>query len=401
MSSFKFFFTDIFFRFLIVFTYQISTIISFVLIAKSLSLSIYGSLMEIMVLSQVIWLIAEFGIPNFSIEEIANKEKKIQRQFLSKSLRLNFLFSLLLIMLFMIASITEILSINYYLLVAAIPAILFGSLNLLWFFVVIKKLRYLFIIVLLSRVIFTSLVFLIHDDSEAYLYFYFQGISFLIIFIFSIFYLLKLGYISLASDNLFTFIKKSSSYFLSNLSDNFLPLIWALFLSLSLNSSEFGHYSLYDQIIRASIALSVIIAQTIRIYFNQLSKKLFLSTLLFIVLAFILVDLFIVFAPFLFDFLFNDKFTQSYYLIIPTGFIIFTHFLSRLLGYPVFGILYSPILLNKISISFMAASVILLLFLTRSTDQSLYSLYSILFIYSAENLLLIGMISYYFLKKIK
>ena len=294
MSSFKFFFTDIFFRFLIVFTYQISTIISFVLIAKSLSLSIYGSLMEIMVLSQVIWLIAEFGIPNFSIEEIANKEKKIQRQFLSKSLRLNFLFSLLLIMLFMIASITEILSINYYLLVAAIPAILFGSLNLLWFFVVIKKLRYLFIIVLLSRVIFTSLVFLIHDDSEAYLYFYFQGISFLIIFIFSIFYLLKLGYISLASDNLLTFIKKSSSYFLSNLSDNFLPLIWALFLSLSLNSSEFGHYSLYDQIIRASIALSVIIAQTIRIYFNQLSKKLFLSTLLFIVLAFILVDLFIV-----------------------------------------------------------------------------------------------------------
>lgn len=401
MSSFKFFFTDIFFRFLIVFTYQISTIISFVLIAKSLSLSIYGSLMEIMVLSQVIWLIAEFGIPNFSIEEIANKEKKIQRQFLSKSLRLNFLFSLLLIMLFMIASITEILSINYYLLVAAIPAILFGSLNLLWFFVVIKKLRYLFIIVLLSRVIFTSLVFLIHDDSEAYLYFYFQGISFLIIFIFSIFYLLKLGYISLASDNLLTFIKKSSSYFLSNLSDNFLPLIWALFLSLSLNSSEFGHYSLYDQIIRASIALSVIIAQTIRIYFNQLSKKLFLSTLLFIVLAFILVDLFIVFAPFLFDFLFNDKFIQSYYLIIPTGFIIFTHFLSRLLGYPVFGILYSPILLNKISISFMAASVILLLFLTRSTDQSLYSLYSILFIYSAENLLLIGMISYYFLKKIK
>jgi PST family polysaccharide transporter len=358
--------------------------------------------MEIMILSQVIWLIAEFGIPNFSIEEIVNKEKKIQKQFLSKSLKLNFLFSLMLILLFMFASITEILSINYYLLIAAIPAILFGSLNLLWFFVVIKKLRYLFLIVLLSRIIFTSLVFLINDDTQAHLYFYFQGISFFLIFIFSILYLLKLDYINLVSDNLFIFIKKSSSYFLSNLSDNFLPLIWALFLSLSLNSSEFGHYSLYDQIIRASIALSVIITQTIRIYFNQLSKKLFFTILIFIFLALLSVDLFITFSPILFDFLFDDKFIQSYYLIIPTGFIIFTHFLSRLFGYPVFGVLYSPILFNKISISFMTASAILWLFLVRSTDQSLYSLYSILFIYSAENLFLIGMISYYFFKnKIK
>lgn len=356
------------FKLLLTFAYQISTLISIPILANSISSIEFGKIAICLILLQISWTISEWGIPNYSIELLSKSTKIAKRKFLKNIIYFHLLFFLAFTFIYaiLIKFIFDDLDFKHYFFL--IPSILFGIFNFSWFFSLINQTQKIVNITIFSRFIFLlAVIFLINDDSDSYLYILFQGISFAIISIYSIYVLAKLDYID--CKNFFNnivlnldYLKKSFIFFVTNITDNQFPLLWSFTISVVGGAPLVFLYSLADQIFRSIIAISVLISQTIRINLSfKIKKNLLFVIYLFLILGIISVILAYFYIESFLLLFFNDEFRDPIEL---TSIILapaFLHFVIRLINYPLLGEYKGIDFANKLSIKIFYFSIFILL----------------------------------------
>lgn len=341
MKNLKIFFSEIFFKLLSTFSHQLTTLISIPLLANLVEPIEFGKIMTILIMLQLSWTISEWGIPNFSIEFLADKTKKINKiNFLNNVLLFQLICFFIIVFLIFISFKFIFKSYDLFLFFCMIPSLFFGIFNFAWFFTLINKSNKIFYITFISRILFLFLVyFFVSSNENSYIYLLAHGLTFSFIFFYSIYLLKKENYLFFRADNkfyeVFYLAKKSFIFFLTNLSDNQFSLVWAFFVSAIGGPILMAIYSLSDQIYRAIIAINVLISQTIRInlsvkdkYFKKFFYFLFTSSIVTVISLYFFIE----------DFL-NIFFNKSYsttteyskYILIPA----LIHFFIRILNYPV------------------------------------------------------------------
>lgn len=345
---------QIIFRIIFVFSYQITTLLSLPILANNLSSIEFGKIMTCLVLFQIAIFVSEWGTPFYSIENYSKKYKKKElRDFLIKILSFNFqwiiFFSLLFFLLF--EFVFNELSFLYF--IFLLPNLIFGILNTSWFYILLKKIEDILLVTIFSRFLFLYFVYYFIDSDKNGIYFFiFQGFSFFIIAIYSL-YVIKKKYIKDLVLRLgkfqFDYLKNSLSFFSSNLFDNYFCLIWVFLIAVLLGPLTLSIYTIPDQILRGSIAISILISQTVRLNYFDATKKIF--RVFFIIFFISIVCLFIVLTYYaqILEFFFDSKHYQAILISRDAILVAFVHFVVRLLNYPVCGRFCNVVFLNKIS----------------------------------------------------
>ena len=121
---------------------QLSLIIVIPILASRLSLENFGQVAIAMTIAQLIWVVSDWGIQNYSIEIWKKFEDTNQKNnFISSFLLLNISISILSLILIFILIKSEILNLSLLFFIFNIPSVVFGALLPIWFFQVIKKTR--------------------------------------------------------------------------------------------------------------------------------------------------------------------------------------------------------------------------------------------------------------------
>ena len=222
-------------------------------------------------------------------------------------------------------------------------------------------------ITVISRILFViCLLFFVRSDANGYLYLALNGISLAIIVLYSLSQLIKLGYVDgiPSISHLFMrlyYLKNSSIYFFTNLTDNQFPLIWSFVVSIVGGAPLVFLYSLADQIFRSVIAISVLISQTIRINLSLESKdNLFFTIKLFVFLGLIFSIIGYYFVEGFLSLFFNATFSDHIILTSIIALPAALHYFIRLLNYPLFAEYYDILFVNKISITVFYLNLLLL-----------------------------------------
>ncbi|MBL6790810.1 MAG: oligosaccharide flippase family protein [Methylophilaceae bacterium] len=355
---------EIFFKFLSTISHQIATLISIPLLANSIDSAEFGKIMTCLILLQFSWVISEWGIPNYSIEHLSkNNDKSEKVDFLNKTIQFQLYCFFILLTLFLILFHFVFKDIDIKLFYYLIPSLFFGIFNFAWFFAIINKSRYIFYITLFSRLTFLFIIFFFISSSEdSYIYLIAQGVTFSLIFGYSVIYLLKKKFISFTSFyNLKDIIfhgKKSFIFFITNLADNQFSILWALCAAVVGGPTMTAIYGLSEQLYRAIVAFSVLLSQTIRINLN-FSDDYFLKFLVFLffsstIIAFIV---FLNLESFLNLFFSNEYSHSTYY----AKFIIFPaliHLFIRLINFPIVATFYSIRYVNNLSLVILCLSFV-------------------------------------------
>lgn len=367
MKFIKITFNQVFYKLIITLANQLSTLISIVILANHISTTEFGKVAICLILLQLFWFLSEWGIPNYSIELLASKSSKAKKKdFLKTILAFHLfcfgLFSLLLGVL--IKFIFFDLDFKFYL--TTIPCLFFGIFNFFWFFSLINKIEKIVIVTIIARGFLIGALFCLGNYTDGHLYLALYGASLGIIGLYSLSQLIKLGYIENIPSvrHLFTrlyYLKNSTIYFFTNLTDNQLPLIWSFVVSIVGGAPLVSLYTLADQIFRSVIIISIFISQTIRINLNLESKDdLFFTIKLFILLGFIFSIIGYCYIEEFLSLFFNDNFSDSIRLssliVLPAA----LHYFIRLLNYPLLAEYYGLKFVNIISIMVFFLSLFLL-----------------------------------------
>jgi len=359
---------QVFYKLILTLAYQLSTLISIAILANYISAIEFGKVAICLILLQSFWFISEWGIPNYSIELLGSKSSKAKKKDFLKTILTFYLlcfgfFSLLLALL--IEFIFHDLDFKFYFTV--IPSLFFGIFNFVWFFSLINKVEKIVTITVISRILFViCLLFFVRSDANGYLYLALNGISLAIIVLYSLSQLIKLGYVDgiPSISHLFMrlyYLKNSSIYFFTNLTDNQFPLIWSFVVSIVGGAPLVFLYSLADQIFRSVIAISVLISQTIRINLSLESKdNLFFTIKLFVFLGLIFSIIGYYFVEGFLSLFFNATFSDHIILTSIIALPAALHYFIRLLNYPLFAEYYDILFVNKISITVFYLNLLLL-----------------------------------------
>ena len=163
----------------IILTNQLSVLIAIPILASRLDFFIFGQVAIGFVLVQLSWVISDWGVQHFSIENwsraktLRDKNRLIS---LLLTLRLSVAILCLLIILFFI----QVNLLNFPLLfwTSIIPSILMGGAYPLWFFQVNKIPQTMILPTFMSRLVYLLVIyFLVNDNSSAYWAFLAQGIN--------------------------------------------------------------------------------------------------------------------------------------------------------------------------------------------------------------------------------
>ena len=358
---------QVFYKLIVILANQLSTLISIVILANCISAIEFGKVAICLLLLQSFWFLSEWGIPNYSIELLASKSSKAKKKdFLKTILAFHLLcfgfFSLLLALL--IEFIFLDLDFKFYLMV--IPCLFFGIFNFFWFFALINKVEKIVIVTIIARGFLISALFFLGHDTDGYLYLALHGVSLGIIGLYSLNQLIRMGYVENIPSirHLFMrvyYLKNSSVYFFTNLTDNQFPLIWSFVISIIGGAPLVFLYSLADQIFRSAIAISVLISQTIRVNLSLESKDdLFFIIKLFVLLGFIFSIISYCYLEEFLNLFFNDDYSDPIRLASFIALPAALHYFIRLLNYPILTEYYGLKFGNKISIMIFYFSLFLL-----------------------------------------
>ena len=136
---------------------QLSLIIVIPILASRLSLEHFGQVAIAMTIAQLIWLVSDWGIQNYSIEIWKKFEDANQKNnFISSFLLLNISISILSLILIFILIKSEILNLLYFF-IFNLPSVVFGALLPIWFSSN-KKPDELILPTLISRILYLRLL---------------------------------------------------------------------------------------------------------------------------------------------------------------------------------------------------------------------------------------------------
>lgn len=330
---------QIFHRSSIVIINQISIIITIPYIASIFTQDNFGIFSQAIVFIQIIWILSEWGIGNYSIDIFPKSQKKQFTLFLEINFMILLLLTLFSILLFIIISFID-TGIDKRLFIILLLSFIFGGLNPLWYFQAQLRPKVLILPTIFSRLTFLVFVFsFIKNDQDMHLYFIFNGLIFFFIFCYSIIILINEGLVFklISINKIYFHIKSSLHFFLSSLFGNQFASIWMFIFTLNSSPYLIAIYAIGDHFLRAINMGSNIIANVIWANFKKKSlsrNQLFyvgVSILLFVPIIWIAIK------P-LIEIFFNESYGQSIlicrYLLIIWG----INSLIKIYMYPLFAV---------------------------------------------------------------
>lgn len=332
---------------------QIAFLIALPILANRLDFIIFGQISIAIVLMQLSWVISEWGVENFCIENFSKlKDLNLRSRFVTQVISLNFLISLLFLFLLLIFIYFGYLVLPLEYFYALIPGVIFGGVYPLWFFQVMKSPQDMIYPTVFSRIIFLLIIiFFVKDNNSAIWAILAQAITlFLIVFYAFVRMRFKysLEYKGISYKEIKNIAYLCFPYFVNKLTNNQINSLWGFGLSVIGGPSAMAIFNLGDQLYRAGGSVTNIIAQSVRIQFinENLSKIKF--TLYFFGLSYLFIALIITFfTDDIISYFFSHDYSPSIPIIKIMIFAWALHGTIKLLSFPVFGDSLGPEWVNK------------------------------------------------------
>jgi len=328
---------------------------------------IFGQVAIGYVLVQLSWVISDWGIQHFSIENwsraktLRDKNRLIS---LLLSLRLSVAVVCLLIILFLIQA--NLLNFPLLFWISIIPSILMGGAYPLWFFQVNKIPQTMILPTFMSRLVYLLVIFLfVNDNSSAYWAFLAQGINMASITLYAYWHMIMRHSYSWINFNnrQFTLVLRSSfPYLLNAVTNNQINTLWGFGLAVVGGPMAMAIFNLGDQIYRMGGALTNVIAQSVRIYSKESSfDKTLPSVLFFISIYLILAFIVSFFAEDIVMKFFSEDYYEAIKLIQMMTVIWAMHAIIKILNYPILGKFFSTHFINRLTFKFLILHVFIFL----------------------------------------
>lgn len=322
---------------------QAAVLISLPILASRLDFYTFGQVAIGFLLVQLSWVISDWGIQNYSIEIWSNFRDRLQKsKFISYAVMLNLLIAIIFLILILILSRLSILSFPFHYWLCVIPSILMGSVYPLWFYQVQKSPQDMILPTFISRLIFLGMIFaLVVNNETASWAFLAQGVNLSLITIYAFLRMCKNYSYKWQSPNISEIkaLAQSSFPFLVNsITNNQINTLWGFGLSLVSGPYAMAIYNIGDQVYRAGGAITNIIAQSVRIYFQGKSLIQIRFTFLFFICLFVLITAFmIIIGPFFIKTFFPKSFLPAIEVYQVMMLAWGLHALVKLLNYPILG----------------------------------------------------------------
>lgn len=350
---------QIFHRISIVFSNQLAILIAIPFITSKLGIDHFGLIGIGMILTQIIWVLSDWGFGFHSIEFFSTNK--------SSSNRNEYFTSILIIKLFMIVSFSlvsflfikmgwiKLTELNLFF--ALLISFFFGGMNPLIFFQALKRPEFLVKPTLYSRVLYLFLIFYFVDGIESsYWVFLAQGITMAIISSYGFWILFKHFKFKLALPRrkfLKEQVTKSTPFFINIIVNEHFSSFWALALIMVGSPIQIAIFSLAEQVLRAGGAISNIISHTLRANFidQPLSKikRLIIGFTLFYFLTMIIG---IALIPFVISKILDSEYAISSIVIQMIIVVWAISSINKLITYPITARIYGSVWVNKITYIF-------------------------------------------------
>jgi len=346
---------------------QLSVLISVPILASRLDFFIFGQVAIGFILVHLSWVISDWGVQHFSIENWSKARTLIDKnRFISLllSLRLSVSIICLLIIFFLIEA--NILNFPILFWICIIPSILMGGVYPLWFFQVNKIPQTMIIPTFVSRILYILVIYLLAiDNASAYWAFLAQGINMCAITVYAYWHMIKYHSYSWIDFNKkqFTFVLRSSfPYLLNAVTNNQINTLWGFGLAVVGGPMAMAIFNLGDQIYRMGGALTNVIAQSVRIYSKESSfEKTLPSVLFFISIYLMLAFIVSFFAQDIVMKFFSEDYYDAIKLIQIMIIIWAMHAIIKILNYPILGKFFSTHFINRLTIKFLILHVFIFL----------------------------------------
>lgn len=228
------------------------------------------------------------------------------------------------------------------------------SLFPIWYFQGIERMKYITIVNVISKIIFTITIFIfIKEENDYLLYPIFNGVGALLGTLLA-FFLLKRDFNQSLSmqtyATLWTTFKDSTPFFLSRVSVSLFTSINVFILGLVSNNIIVGYYSIAEKLYQAIQRLYSPVVQVLYPYIAKEKNLILLRKVLFILIPLNIIGVIILFIwnKWLFSLLFSEQVTQDSITVFNILLIaILVTLPSSLIGYPVLGALGFSNYVNK------------------------------------------------------
>jgi PST family polysaccharide transporter len=351
----------------IILTNQLSVLIAIPILASRLDFLVFGQVATGFVLVQLSWVLSDWGVQHFSIENWgAAKTLRDKNKLISLLLTLRLIVAIicLLIILFLI----QVNFLNFPLLfwISIIPSILMGGAYPLWFFQVNKIPQTMIVPTFMSRLVYLLVIYLmVNDNSSAHWAFLAQGMNMGMITLYAYWHMIMRHSYSWINFNnkQFTFLLRSGfPYLLNAVTNNQINTLWGFGLAVVGGPIAMAIFTLGDQIYRMGGALTNVIAQSVRIYSKESSfDKTLPSVLFFILIYLMLAFIFYFFAKDIVMKFFNEDYYEAIKLIQIMTLIWALHAIIKILNYPILGKFFSTDSINRMTYKFLILHVLIFL----------------------------------------
>jgi len=352
----------------IILTNQLSVLIAIPILASRLDFFIFGQVAIGFILVQLSWVVSDWGVQNFSIENwskaktLRDKNRLIS---LLLTLRLSVAIVCLLIILFLIQ--VNLLNFPFLFWICIIPSVLMGGAYPLWFFQVNKIPQTMIFPTFVSRILYLLIIYLlVNDNSSAYWAFLAQGINMGVITLYAYRHMIVRHSYSWMNFNKKRFIlvlQSSFPYLLNAVTNNQINTLWGFGLAIVGGPMAMAIFNLGDQIYRMGGALTNVIAQSVRIYSKESTfDKTFPSVLFFISLYFLLAIIIIFFAKDIVIKFFSMDYYEGIKIIKIMTIILTLHAIIKIINYPILGKFFNIYIINNVTSKFLIFHVLMFLF---------------------------------------
>lgn len=245
----------------------------------------------------------------------------------------------------------------------------------IWYFQGMEKMKYITIVNITSKFIFTIAIFIfVQDEANYILVPIFNGFGFIIGGLISLWIVYKefnQSFIFQSFNNLIPYFRDSSRFFIANFSVTIYTSANAFILGLFTNNTMVGYYSIAEKLFMALKSLYQPVANTLYPYIAKernikLFKKIFYSV---VVLNLVVIICFYFFGDYVFTLLFTQEIgiesIKVFHILLVANLIVVP---SILIGYPFLGALgYAKYAnMSVIYASFVHLSGLILLALTNN-----------------------------------
>lgn len=332
--------------------------------------------------------IANFGLVNFSLSIIGyfnimvsfgfelsatksisinrDDKKKISEIFSAVFWIKTMMFIISLIILTLLLYFFDSMKENFLLYYSTFGIVLGNILFPSWFFQGVEKMKYITIITVVTRIIFTIFIFvLVQDKNDFIIVPILNSIGAILGGIISLWIIFKFYSINLYFPKKQVFLyqlKDSYYYFISRVANNGSRYFATTIIGVYFGNSIVGYYSLIEKLFYAFTTIGGLVSQTIYPYMNRTKDIKFLKKALLITLTFafplLLIVMFFHDLILMVGFDVENEMASKIFLIIFSGALL--SIISSIIGYPLLGALGYPKYANN---SLIYSSIVYLMYI--------------------------------------